>query len=72
MIYRCPDGATFRSYQAMCDHMIELSLRQKNYTMALYYKKEKEKMTNRQETEFPIFIIFIIIFFIAVLFGWLK
>ena len=72
MIYRCPDGATFRSYQAMCDHMIELSLRQKNYKMALYYKKEKEEMTNRQKKGFPIFIIFIIIFFISVLFGWVK
>lgn len=55
MIYRCPDGATFSSYQAMCDHMAFLCARQGNLEMAEYYRKEKEKMNRKQERGFPIF-----------------
>lgn len=65
MMYRCPDGATFSSYQAMCDHMISLCNRQGNYEMAEYYRKEKEKMNRRQEKGFPIFAIFLIVGFLC-------
>ena len=67
MMYRCPDGATFSSYQAMCDHMIFLCQRQGNYEMADYYRKEKEKMNKRQERGFPIFAIFVILGFIGII-----
>lgn len=50
MVYRCPDGATFNSYQAMCDHMIGLARMQGNLEMVEYYKKEKEKMHKRQRS----------------------
>lgn len=67
MIYRCPDGATFSSYQAMCDHMVSLCNRQGNYEMAEYYRKEKEKMNRKQEKGFPIFAILFILGLIGVI-----
>ena len=67
MIYRCPDGETFTSYQAMCDHMIFLCMRQGDYEKADYYRKEKEKMNKRQEKGFPIFAIIFILGFIVML-----
>ena len=60
MMYRCPDGATFSSYQAMCDHMVFLCTRQGDLEMAEYYRKEKEKMNRKQEKGFPIFAVIII------------
>ncbi len=67
MMYRCPDGTTFSSYQAMCDHMIYLCTRQGNLEMADYYRKEKEKMNHRQEKGFPVFAVLFIIGFIFVI-----
>lgn len=70
MVYRCPDGATFNSYQAMCDHMIGLARMQGNLEMVEYYKKEKEKMNRRQEKGFPVFaIVFIIGVIVLVILG---
>ena len=70
MVYRCPDGATFNSYQAMCDHMIGLARMQGNREMVEYYKREKEKMNQRQEKGFPVFaIVFIIGVIVLVILG---
>jgi len=66
-MYRCPDGATFSSYQAMCDHMIFLCTRQGNLEMADYYRKEKEKMNRKQEKGGPIFAVLFIVGFILVI-----
>ena len=67
MFYQCPDGATFHSYQEMCDHMIHLALKQGDYNMANYYQNEKIKMKRRQERSFPFFIAFIIIGIISII-----
>lgn len=51
----------------MCDHMVHLANMQGNYELAEYYRKEKEKMTSRQERAFPFFAIFLILGFIGVI-----
>lgn len=60
-MYRAPDGEIFHSYTAFCDHMSVLARIAGDKGTAEYYEQEKQKMIEKQERGFPIFVILLIV-----------
>lgn len=60
-MYRAPDGKTFSSYTSFCDYMSMLASMHGDKGTAEYYKRERQKMIEKQEKSLPWFIAFIIL-----------